>query len=200
MIKLLNIKRKFKTHIVFFDNSFTFEDNNLYILKGDNGSGKTTLLYYLALIDNEFKGKYYFDNVDLSALSLKEKNKFRNDNISLLLPRGNLINFLNVKENRELFCKEEVKNFDSIDDIKSPLYLSGGEEILLALSNEISKHKKLYLLDEITSSLSNEHVIQVMDILKELSKNSIVIIASHDERIMEYGKIIKIDTYNNYDD
>ncbi len=199
MIKLLNIKRKFKTHIVFPNNSFTFEDNNLYILKVENGSGKTTLLYYLALIDNEFEGKYYFDDIELSSQTLKQKDEFRNENISLLLPRGNLINILNIKENRELFCKKEVKNYDFLDDEKSPYNLSGGEEMLLALSNEVSKQKKLYLLDEITSSLSNEHAIKIMDLLKELSKNSIVIIASHDERIMSYGKIIKIDTYENYE-
>lgn len=199
MIKLLNIKRKFKTHIVFPNNSFTFEDNNLYILKGENGSGKTTLLYYLALIDNEFEGKYYFDDIELSSQTLKQKDEFRNENISLLLPRGNLINILNIKEKRELFCKKEVKNYDFLDDEKSPYNLSGGEEMLLALSNEVSKQKKLYLLDEITSSLSNEHAIKIMDLLKELSKNSIVIIASHDERIMSYGKIIKIDTYENYE-
>ncbi len=199
MIKLLNIKRKFKTHIVFPNNSFTFEDNNLYILKGENGSGKTTLLYYLALIDNEFEGKYYFDDIELSSQTLKQKDEFRNENISLLLPRGNLINILNIKEKRELFCKKEVKNYDFLDDEKSPYNLSGGEEMLLALSNEVSKQKKLYLLDEITSSLSNEHAIKIMNLLKELSKNSIVIIASHDERIMSYGKIIKIDTYENYE-
>lgn len=199
MIQLLNVKRKFKTHIVFPNNSFTFEDNNLYILKGENGSGKTTLLYYLALIDNEFEGKYYFDDIELSSQTLKQKDEFRNENISLLLPRGNLINILNIKENRELFCKKEVKNYDFLDDEKSPYNLSGGEEMLLALSNEVSKQKKLYLLDEITSSLSNEHAIKIMDLLKELSKNSIVIIASHDERIMSYGKIIKIDTYENYE-
>lgn len=200
MIKLLNLKRTFGNHLVFLNNSFTFEDNDLYILKGENGSGKTTLIYYLALIDNEFKGKYYFDEIDLSKLTVKEKNKFREENISLILPKGNLLDFLNVKENRELLCENKIDNYDSIEDEKSPLYLSGGEEILLALSNEISKHKKLYLLDEITSSLSTEHVLKIMKLLKELSKTSIVILASHDERIMPYGKIIQIETQINSDD
>lgn len=97
---------------------------------------------------------------------------------------------MNVKENSELFCENKIENYDSIEDEKSPLYLSGGEKILLALSNEISKHKKLYLLDKITSSLSTEHVLEIMKLLKELSKTSIVILASHDKSIMSYGKII----------
>lgn len=95
--------------------------------------------------------------------------------------------------------KNEVKNYDFLDDEKSPYNLSDGIEMLLALSNEISKQKKLYLLDEITSFLSTEHAIKIIDLLKELSKNSIVIIASHDERIMSHEKEIKIDTYENFE-
>ena len=194
MIKLVNLRRSFQKRIVFDYFSYDFNDTGLYILTGDNGCGKTTLLYFLALIDDGFKGKYLFDKEDLNILTPKKKEEFRKKNISLLLPRGNLIDFLNVGENRSLFVDKEQKNFDHLESNRSIHGLSGGEEILLSLSNELSKSKKLYLLDEVTSSLSNAHAKEIMDILKEQAKSSLVILASHDERIMDYGKIVHIDS------
>ena len=200
MIKLVNLRRSFGKKIIFDYYSHDFEDNHLYILTGDNGCGKTTLLYFLALIDDGFKGKYLFDDQDLNLLSPKEKDKFRTENISLLLPKGNLIDFLTVGENRSLFVTDNQKNFDHLDSERSIYGLSGGEEILLSLSNEISKNKKLYLLDEVTSSLSDEHAKEIMEILKEQSKSSIVILASHDERILDYGIKVQIENISEKTD
>lgn len=192
MIQLVNLRRSFKDKIVFDGFSNTFDDHGFYILKGDNGCGKTTLLYFLALLDDGFRGKYLFDGVDLNSSPFKEREKFRSENISLLLPRGNLLDFLDVGENRNLLVKDKALDFDHLEDTRSVFGLSGGEEILLSLSNEVSKKKKLYLLDEVTSSLSDDHVREVLDILMDLSKGSLVILASHDVRVLPYGKIVNL--------
>lgn len=192
MIQLVNLRRNFKDKIVFDGFSNTFDDHGFYILKGDNGCGKTTLLYFLALLDDGFRGKYLFDGVDLNSCPFKEREKFRSENISLLLPRGNLLDFLDVGENRNLLVKDKALDFDHLEDRRSVFGLSGGEEILLSLSNEVSKKKKLYLLDEVTSSLSDDHVREVLDILMDLSKDSLVILASHDVRVLPYGKIVNL--------
>ena len=192
MIQLVNLRRSFKDKIVFDGFSTTFDDHGFYILKGDNGCGKTTLLYFLALLDDGFRGKYLFDGVDLNSSPFKERERFRSENISLLLPRGNLLDFLDVGENRILLVKDKTLDFDHLEDRRSVFGLSGGEEILLSLSNEVSKKKKLYLLDEVTSSLSDDHVREVLDILMNLSKDSLVILASHDVRVLPYGKIVNL--------
>lgn len=192
MIQLVNLRRSFKDKIVFDGFSNTFDDHGFYILKGDNGCGKTTLLYFLALLDDGFRGKYLFDGVDLNSSPFKEREKFRSENISLLLPRGNLLDFLDVGENRNLLVKDKALDFDHLEDTRSVFGLSGGEEILLSLSNEVSKKKKLYLLDEVTSSLSDDHVREVLDILMDFSKGSLVILASHDVRVLPYGKIVNL--------
>ena len=77
MIKLINLRRSFQKRIVFDYFSYDFNDTGLYILTGDNGCGKTTLLYFLALIDDGFKGKYLFDKEDLNILTPKKKEEFR---------------------------------------------------------------------------------------------------------------------------
>ena len=70
--------------------------------------------------------------------------------------------------------------------------LSGGEEILLALNIEINKKKKIYILDEVTSMLDNDHFNKLMEIINNLSKEVLIIMISHDKRTNKYGKQLKL--------
>lgn len=110
-------------------------------------------------------------------------------NIGLLFSRGNLINFLNAKKNREFDLPSNaiINKFDNVDDNRTINGLSGGEELLIALSNELSKNKKIYLFDEITSNLDETHLLEVMNIIKKKSEESLIVMATHDKRISNYG-------------
>ena len=66
--------------------------------------------------------------------------------------------------------------------------LSGGEEILLALNIEINKKKKIYILDEVTAMLDNDHFNKLMEIINNLSREILIIMISHDKRTNKYGK------------
>lgn len=190
MIELKNITKKFNNNIVLDNLNYKFSETGLYVINGDNGSGKTTLSYIIGLLDNKYEGKFYFNNVDVSKLSKKEYNQAREKFISYIFSKNNLIPYLNVKENLDLSNSEN--NFIDLDMKQDVNTLSGGEEILLALNIEINKKKKIYILDEVTSMLDNDHFNKLMEIINNLSKEVLIIMISHDKRTDKYGKQLKL--------
>ena len=190
MLELKNITKKFNNNIVLDNLNYKFSDTGLYVINGDNGSGKTTLSYIIGLLDNKYEGKFYFNHVDVSKLSKKEYNQAREKFISYIFSKNNLISYLNVKENLDLSNSEN--NFIDLDMKQDVNTLSGGEEILLALNIEINKKKKIYILDEVTSMLDNDHFNKLMEIIDNLSKEVLIIMISHDNRTDKYGKQLKL--------
>lgn len=190
MIELKNITKRFNNNIVLDNLNYKFLETGLYVINGDNGSGKTTLSYIIGLLDNKYEGKFYFNNVDVSKLSKKEYNQAREKFISYIFSKNNLIPYLNVKENLELSNSEN--NFIDLEMKQDVNTLSGGEEILLALNIEINKKKKIYILDEVTAMLDNDHFNKLMEIINNLSKEVLIIMISHDKRTNKYGKQLKL--------
>lgn len=190
MIELKNITKRFNNNIVLDNLNYKFLETGLYVINGDNGSGKTTLSYIIGLLDNKYEGKFYFNNVDVSKLSKKEYNQAREKFISYIFSKNNLISYLNVKENLDLSNSEN--NFIDLEMKQDVNTLSGGEEILLALNIEINKKKKIYILDEVTSMLDNDHFNKLMEIINNLSKEVLIIMISHDKRTNKYGKQLKL--------
>lgn len=190
MIELKNITKRFNNNIVLDNLNYKFLETGLYVINGDNGSGKTTLSYIIGLLDNKYEGKFYFNNVDVSKLSKKEYNQAREKFISYIFSKNNLIPYLNVKENLDLSNSEN--NFIDLEMKQDVNTLSGGEEILLALNIEINKKKKIYILDEVTSMLDNDHFNKLMEIINNLSKEVLIIMISHDKRTDKYGKQLKL--------
>ena len=199
MIELKNISKNFGKNIVLKNLNIKFPSKGLYVIYGSNGIGKTTLLYILGLLDFSFKGKLIIDGLDAKQTNKSVLRKYRNENISYIFSKGNLISYLNVKENLYLGIndKENITRFISLPDKQDVKTLSGGEELLLSLSHEISLNKKIYLLDEVTAALDDENLNKVTSVLKELSKKSLVIMIAHDDRIKSLG--INIDIFNYMD-
>lgn len=189
MIELKNITKRFN-NIVLDNLNYKFSETGLYVINGDNGSGKTTLSYIIGLLDNKYEGKFYFNNVDVSKLSKKEYNQAREKFISYIFSKNNLIPYLNVKENLDL--SNSKNNFIDLEMKQDVNTLSGGEEILLALDIEINKKKKIYILDEVTAMLDNDHFNKLMEIINNLSKEVLIIMISHDKRTNKYGKQLKL--------
>lgn len=193
-IKILNLTKTIDDRLLLNDISYEFLDNNFYVIKGDNGVGKTTLLYILALLDDSFKGEIILEGMNINSLKYKEINLLRRKYISLLFSKGNLISYLTVKENRNLFLdnNEPLVLNKNIDDTQNSTTLSGGEEILVALERELSLNKKIILLDEVTASLDDLNLKNLMDILTNLSETHLIILVSHDPRTYTYGTLLEM--------
>ena len=190
MIQVISLSKGFSGKTLFRNLSFTLPEKGLFLLSGPNGCGKSTLLYLLAGLDPDYGGKILYDGRDLSSLSEEERLLFRKENISLLFSHGNLFSFLTGKENLLYDGKGEKSSLSEELLSKNPSVLSGGEEALLSLETEFSKNKRICLIDELTSALNEENVHKVMDVIRRQSADSLILMATHDKRILSEGERI----------
>lgn len=140
---------------MFDDLNLEFPDVGFYYLI-EKGCGKSTLLYLLSGIDDDYNGTYQINGKDRKQFTEKEIDAFRKEKMSFLFPRSNLLSFLTAEENLKLVTSKISKS--SLIDVpkKRSIYgLSGGEELLIALSNKINQKKSICLLDEVTSALAS---------------------------------------------
>ncbi|MFA6624402.1 MAG: ATP-binding cassette domain-containing protein [Bacilli bacterium] len=184
MIKIEHLNKSFGKNTILNDLCLDLPNHGIYLLTGDNGSGKSTLLYILGLLDTSYMGRLYLDGIDVRCLTKNKLDKLRREKIGFVFPKGNLLNDISIFENRAFNVKGPVRNFDNLSDDKKPIALSGGEEILLSISNELSKKRPICLFDEVSSSLDSEHLNQINKILKSESDSHLFIMATHDERII----------------
>lgn len=183
MIKITNLTKKYKNKVILNDLSYDFDTHGFYIIKGYNGAGKTTLANILSLLDFNFDGKVELDGVNIKKI--RNINKIRNERISYIMPKNNLFSFFNVLENIACFNKEYddtlIKNIDTSKSINE---LSGGEKLLVAITRALNSSKDIIILDEITSQLDKEHTLLVLNYLKELQKDKLIILITHDIRAL----------------
>ena len=175
--------------------SYEFKENKLYFITGESGEGKSTLLSILGLLDEPTSGEILFDGKSVPS---KERNKFISDHISFVFQDYNLFEELTIYENLSLFVddknkiKELLESFNIDSNINKKIkYLSGGEKQRLAILRAIIKGGDILLFDEPTGNLDKDNSIEILNIIKGLSKNHLCIVVSHDlEMANEYSDIV----------
>ncbi len=223
MITLQNINKEFKNKKrkvqALKDINLSFFDNGLNFIVGESGAGKSSLLNILSLQDVPTSGKLIIDNIDTSTLKEKDLATLRSKYFGIIFQNLNLINDFSVYYNislgleiqKQKISKEEVikilKKLHLKEDIidEKVKNLSGGQKQRIAIARAIIKNSQVIICDEITGSLDSKNSHEIMEILKEISKDKIIIIVSHNldlakkygDRIitLEEGKIIE-DTNN----
>lgn len=217
--KTYAINKKNETHAIN-DISFTLPDKGMIFVVGKSGSGKSTLLNILGGLDDFEAGSVIVDGNDLSKMKHSDFNKYRSSYVSFIFQDHFLIDELSVKnnvmlslniisENDEEKVIETLKKVELEDKIDAmPLELSGGQRQRVAVARAIIKEPKLILCDEPTGNLDDKTTLLIFDLLKELSKKSLVVVVSHDtgnaikyaDRIIEIfdGRILSDKSKNAY--
>lgn len=187
MIKLLGFKKKYFNKTILEFKKVTFDQTGFYLIYGRSGCGKTTLLNCISLLE-DFDGDYILNGINIKNISDDEKAKIRKELISYVHQKPVLLNDFSVFENIKLFSNlkdGEILNYLSLFNLKEKAHqpvktLSGGEMQRISLIKSIVLEKPIILADEPTGALDKKNAIFVLNKLKELSKNHLVIVVSHD--------------------
>ncbi len=169
-----------------------FEEGKIYAILGKSGSGKTTLLNILSGLDQEYNGNVYINSLDLrNILDLDEKSYLHNY-VSYIHQSSTCFEKLSIFDNVKIPYISSLPSLVSLSeygikhDGKKKVYkLSKGEQKRINIIQNIYKESKLILLDEPTSSLDNENAINIMNKIKDLSSNKIIIMVTHNKELAE---------------
>ncbi len=207
MIKLININKIYNEVEVLKDININFREKELVCILGPSGSGKSTLLNIISAIEKPDSGELYLGNLNIFKLSKKKQDYYRSNYINFIFQNYNLIKYLNVKDNLNINSnlkgyKCGLKKLNIILDklgINNLLKqktnkLSGGEEQRVAIARSLIGNVKIILADEPTGALDSVNSIKVMEILKEISKDKLVIMVTHNETLAKKysDRIIRI--------
>ncbi len=195
MIKVEKLNFSFDKQIIFSDVSFSLSKNGVYILQGENGSGKTTLLKLLMGYFLPKEGSIQIGEINLNKNSTKEEIMLVRNKVAYLSQDNDFISFLNAQENASIF---NILNYGKLDDLKLLEHgkfknrknneLSSGEKVLISIERLLNENKEIILLDECSDFLDDKNTKTIISKIKDLGKNKLVIIVSHDPRINKYFK------------
>lgn len=205
--KIYKSKKRKKCHALK-DINLTLPDNGLVFVLGKSGSGKSTLLNLIGGLDNITSGSITVDGNNLSKFREKAFCNYRNTHIGFIFQDYHLIDELTVYDNialslnlRRIKDKEAVsKALAKVDlagyEDRYPTELSGGEQQRVAIARAIVKKPRIILADEPTGNLDTNTATAIVTLLKELSKECLILIVSHNindannyaDRIIELRK------------
>jgi putative ABC transport system ATP-binding protein len=195
MIRTVNLSKIFRTEMIettaLSNVNFEVSKGEFVAIMGPSGCGKSTLLNILGLLDNSDSGEFYFEGVEVSVFSEKQRTNLRKGNIGFIFQSFNLIDELNIFENVELplvaMNVQQSKRKMRVDEILEqmrighrrdhfPRQLSGGQQQRVAIARALITKPKLILADEPTGNLDSSNGEQVMQLLEEMNSTGTTII------------------------
>ncbi len=212
MIELKNISKTYKSKKgadtkALKDVSLSFDDCGMTFILGKSGSGKSTLLNILGGLDNYDSGEMLILGKSSKDFKSCDFDSYRNTYVGFVFQEFNILEDYDVYDNIVLALELQKKNKDekTIEDLLERLELtnlkhrkvnelSGGQKQRVAIARALIKDPKIILADEPTGNLDSKTSRQVMDLLKEISREKLVIVVSHDvESSQKYAdRIIEI--------
>lgn len=209
--KIYTSKKKKNCHALK-DVNLTLDDTGLVFVLGKSGSGKSTLLNLIGGLDGITSGSIEVDGNDISTFKEKDFCNYRNTHIGFIFQDYHLIDELTVYEN--IMLSLDLRRIEDGDKVKKalekvdlagyedryPTELSGGEQQRVAIARAIVKKPRIILADEPTGNLDTKTATAIIELLKSLSKECLILVVSHNlndannyaQRIIELkkGKII----------
>lgn len=198
MLKLENITKIYEgknfKQIALNDVTLAFRNNEFVSILGPSGSGKTTLLNIIGGLDKYTYGNLIIDGVSTRKYKERDWNNYRSKKVGFIFQSYNLINHQTVLSNVLLSLniagkpkKESIKLAKKVlKDVglenyikKKPKELSGGQMQRVAIARALVTNPNIILCDEPTGALDSQTSIQIMELLKEISKEKLVIMVTH---------------------
>ena len=190
MLVIKDVIKRYGNKIVLNNINLQFSNCGLVFILGPSGSGKSTLLNLIGKLDSIDKGTISINEQDITDISNEE---FYNNKVGFVFQHYNLLNYLTVTDNLKLVTSgspEKLINYLQLDKIKNQIVstLSGGEQQRVAIARAIANDPQIILCDEPTGALDNLTGQKMIEILKSIAKEKLVIVVTHNTEIAsKYG-------------
>ena len=212
MLEISCLKKIYKNKkgkdVLAIDNiSLKFPETGMVFLLGKSGSGKSTLLNLIGGLDNPTSGEIIIKGKSSKNFTQADFDSYRNTYVGFIFQEYNILNEFSVFDNIALAIELQNKHveYEKINDLlkkvdledyekRKPNTLSGGQKQRIAIARALIKNPEIIMADEPTGALDSNTGKQVLDTLKKLSQDRLVIVVSHDrEFALEYAdRIIEL--------
>ncbi len=213
MIEIRNISKVYKTEgfvqKALDKVSVNFRKNEFAAILGPSGSGKTTFLNIIGGLDNYTSGDLIVNEISTKKFKDRDWDTYRNHRVGFIFQSYNLIGHQTILKNVELALtlsgissnERKTRAIEALKEVglenhihKHPSELSGGQMQRVAIARALVNDPEIILADEPTGALDSETSIQIMNILKKIAKDKLIIMVTHNpELAQEYAsRIIKI--------
>lgn len=219
MLELKNINKSYKTgnfiQHALKNVDLSFRKNEFVAILGPSGSGKTTLLNIIGGLDRYDSGDLIINGKSTKKFKATEWDSYRNNCVGFIFQSYNLISHISVLENVEMALtlsgykrkNKKEKALEALEKVglkdhayKKPNQLSGGQMQRVAIARSLVNDPDIILADEPTGALDSATSVQIMNLIKEIAKDKLVIMVTHNpelakdyaNRIIEFkdGKIL----------
>lgn len=207
MIELRNLERSYKAgHMetwVLRRVNLTIQPWEFVTIMGPSGAGKSSLLNVLGMLDDQWRGDFFFDDIAVHMLNRKQRADLARKRIGIVFQSYHLLDDLTVTENIDLplsykdIPRSERQSLvaDTLDRFnivgKKDLYphqLSGGQQQLVGIARAMIHKPSLLLADEPTGNLQSKQAKEIMEMFRQLNEEGTTIVqVTHSEANAEYG-------------
>lgn len=204
MLQIKNVSKRYVTgeleQTALNNVSLNLRDNEFVAILGPSGSGKTTLLNIIGGLDRYDSGDLIINGISTKKYKSRDWDSYRNHTIGFVFQSYNLIEHQSILSNVELAltisgvkrkerrrrAKEALEKVGLGNQVhKKPNQLSGGQMQRVAIARALVNNPDVLLADEPTGALDTETSIQVMDLLKEVAKDRLVVMVTHNPELAE---------------
>lgn len=202
MLELKNITKSYATEnfkqVALNDVSIAFRETEFVSILGPSGSGKTTMLNIIGGLDKYDSGDLVINGISTKEYKDRDWDTYRNHSIGFVFQNYNLISHQNILSNVEMALtlsgvgksERRKRAAQALRDVglsehihKKPNQLSGGQMQRVAIARALVNNPDIILADEPTGALDTETSTQIMEILKDISKNKLVIMVTHNPEL-----------------
>ena len=202
MLTLKNVRKSYTTgdftQVALDGVSLNFRENEFVAILGPSGSGKTTCLNVIGGLDKYDSGDLIINGKSTKEFSDSEWDSYRNNSVGFIFQSYNLIGHLDIVSNVEMGMTlsgisskmKRQKALEALERVglknhihKKPNQLSGGQMQRVAIARALANDPEIILADEPTGALDTKTSVQIMELIKEISKEKLVIMVTHNPEL-----------------
>ena len=215
MIKLVNVSKYYNnnnvTNLGLRNINLSFHKGEIVAITGESGSGKSTLLNVITKMDTFDEGELYYKGNETSYFSIDDMDNFRKNKVGFIFQNYNIIDSYTVLENVMLPFRlngnnskdAKAKAIELIEKVglkkrihNRGVQLSGGEKQRCVIARALASNAEILACDEPTGNLDSQTSVEIINLIKEVAKDKLVLIVTHNYESIEHIATRKIKVHD----